>query len=203
MPESDSVAVVLGRFEALVGSGLAHVLGTDPRLRVLDSDLEEAALERVVAQQRPRVVIVGDAVEYDLLTRLKASESLTGVLVLVHAPGRLCGTLLLDIGVSCLGWGVSDSDLLTAIQLAAHGKPAFLCADGIRIEPEHSGDASRLTRREAEVMELLKGRCTNAEIADALCISVETARTHVCRILQKRNVHSRRELTGMPARGRK
>lgn len=35
------VTAVLGRFEPLVASGLAHALATDPRLLVVDSDLED------------------------------------------------------------------------------------------------------------------------------------------------------------------
>jgi len=195
MPEIVSVAVVVGRFEALVGRGLVNVLGTDPRLRVLDSDLEEAALERVIAQQRPQVAILGEEVDYTLLTRLTTSQSLTGVLVLAHAPGRLCGTMLLDIGVSCLPRNASDSDLLTTVQLAAHGKPTFLCTDGTRIEP----GTSRLTSRETEVLELLARHYTNAAIAGALQISIETVRTHVRSVLQKYNVQSRRDLAGVRA----
>jgi DNA-binding CsgD family transcriptional regulator len=51
-----------------------------------------------------------------------------------------------------------------------------------------------LTPREAEVMELLQGGRSNAEIAAALHVSIETVRTHARRIYRKLGVRTRREL---------
>ena len=50
---------------------------------------------------------------------------------------------------------------------------------------------SDLTDRELEVLSLLAEGKTNAEIAEALCISVRTASTHVCNILSKLGVQNR------------
>jgi non-specific serine/threonine protein kinase len=50
-----------------------------------------------------------------------------------------------------------------------------------------------LSPRERDVLRLLAEFCTNAEIAEALVISVRTAETHVEHILRKLDVHDRRE----------
>ncbi|BAZ46569.1 two component transcriptional regulator, LuxR family protein [Chondrocystis sp. NIES-4102] len=42
-----------------------------------------------------------------------------------------------------------------------------------------------LTERELEVLELIVGGCSNAEIAEKLYITVGTVKTHVCHILNK------------------
>lgn len=51
-----------------------------------------------------------------------------------------------------------------------------------------------LTRRQAEVALLLARRRTNPEIADQLCISTHTVRSHVEAVMAKLSVHDRREV---------
>ena len=51
-----------------------------------------------------------------------------------------------------------------------------------------------LTPREADVLELLQGGATNAQIAQALAIGLETVRTHARNIYRKLGISSRREL---------
>jgi DNA-binding NarL/FixJ family response regulator len=51
-----------------------------------------------------------------------------------------------------------------------------------------------LTPREADVLELLQDGSTNAQIAHALSIGVETVRTHARNIYRKLGISSRREL---------
>jgi DNA-binding NarL/FixJ family response regulator len=53
--------------------------------------------------------------------------------------------------------------------------------------------ASRLTRREKEVLALLAEGADNDAIAQALVISPQTARTHIQNVLSKLGVHSRLE----------
>jgi len=48
-----------------------------------------------------------------------------------------------------------------------------------------------LTRREQDVLQLLAEGKTDIEIAEALCISLRTANTHVCHILNKMGVENR------------
>jgi DNA-binding CsgD family transcriptional regulator len=59
---------------------------------------------------------------------------------------------------------------------------------GVSIDP-----SARLTRREREVLVLLRYRLTDAEIADQLFISQRTANHHVSSILGKLGAANRRE----------
>lgn len=67
------------------------------------------------------------------------------------------------------------------------------------LEEHRSGpDATRLrelglTRREAEVLELVAIGRTNAQIADVLVVSPATVRKHLEKIYAKLGVHSRTE----------
>ncbi len=58
-----------------------------------------------------------------------------------------------------------------------------------------AGGRSRLTQREHDVLELIKRRFSNREIADALRIKESTVKFHVGNIFVKQNAVSRRELT--------
>ena len=51
-----------------------------------------------------------------------------------------------------------------------------------------------LTPREADVLELLQDGATNAQIAQALSIGLETVRTHARNIYRKLGISSRRDL---------
>lgn len=54
--------------------------------------------------------------------------------------------------------------------------------------------ASRLTRREREVLGLILLRCSNAQIAERLGLALPTVKTHVRGLLRKLGAASRREL---------
>jgi hypothetical protein len=55
---TDAVTVLLGRFGTIVARGLAGVLGDDPRIRVLASDLDAEALVAEARRCKPRVAVV-------------------------------------------------------------------------------------------------------------------------------------------------
>ncbi|MGH3090371.1 MAG: helix-turn-helix domain-containing protein [Rubrobacteraceae bacterium] len=62
--------------------------------------------------------------------------------------------------------------------------------DGLRAKIE----AADLTPKEREVLALLLNRSTNREIADKLCLSSNTVKTHVHNVLKKLGLHGRQEL---------
>ena len=55
--------------------------------------------------------------------------------------------------------------------------------------------ARALTRREADVLDALTDRSSNAEIAARLCLSERTVESHVSAVLRKLQLSSRYELT--------
>ncbi len=74
------------------------------------------------------------------------------------------------------------------------GTGAASTARAILAEPvEAASPLSPLTRREREVLSLVAGGATNAQIADRLVISVGTAKSHVARILRKLGAANRVE----------
>lgn len=187
------VTVVIGRFEPLVAHGLLHVLNVEPFM-VLASDLEQVALERAIARERPQMVILTEEVAYPLLAQLKSTDPAVRILVLARNPTPLQGTMLLANGATCVAANASPADLLAAARLAAEGGSAFLSADGQRVQRPSADRVRQLTRREAEVYKHLGKGNSDAVIALEMEISVGTVRAHVRAVFRKLNVKSRREL---------
>ena len=60
-----------------------------------------------------------------------------------------------------------------------------------KISVSDSADALNLTERETQVLKLIVDGFSNAEIAEQICVSIHTAKAHVCNILQKLSVEDR------------
>ncbi len=69
--------------------------------------------------------------------------------------------------------------------------------DTVEVLPQESSVLALLTKREAEVVELIGYGHSNRDIADILYISEHTVKDHTKNIYRKLNVHSRFELTAL------
>ena len=195
MDERGPVTVLLARFEDLVEAGLRSLIGEDPSLRVVASDVALGELDAAIAQHAPRVALVnfGSLRSPGEIRRLSAAHPDTRLIVLANhpTPGE-CAQLLALGATACLGKTVQGRDVLNTIHLASRG---------LHVLP-HSTPATSstwllpdlLTPREADVLEELQRGRSNAEIAMALSVSVETVRSHARSVFRKLGVHSRREL---------
>jgi DNA-binding NarL/FixJ family response regulator len=202
--EDGYVTVVLGRVDPLLSYGLQNLLTATGHFLILHDCLEDAAIERVVVEQAPRVVILDETAGHDLLACLKSHQPSLGVLVLVHRPPPVIGTTLVAIGATCVARNASLADIVTAVQLAAKGEPLFFSGNGDQLA--RNGDqlarsgptvAGVLTKRETETFELLRLGWSYARIGRALQVSPETARTHTISICRKLSVKGKQRLIGV------
>lgn len=195
------IAVVLGRFDALLGHGLTQMLRGDPSLRIIGADLDRTALEHAVVAQAPRVVILDETtvVEPSILERLRVAQPAIGIIVLAHLPTVAYGMRLLAGGASCVAKEARAADILAAIHIAADGRCVFADVDGHLVD-RSAPVAASLTPREMEVLEYLSRGRSHAEIARELQLGIETIRTHSAHIRTKLGVSSKRDLIGMPIR---
>jgi DNA-binding NarL/FixJ family response regulator len=194
------IAVVLGRFDALLSRGLTQILCEDRSVQIVGADLDRVALEDAVASKAPQVAILDEAavVQPTVLERLRAAQPAIGIVVLAHLPTTAYGMRLLARGASCLSKDVSGADILAAIYIAADGRRVFADVDGHLVERNHSATAASLTPREVEVLEYFSKGLSHGEIAHALQLGVETIRTHSAHIRGKLGVRSNRDLIGLP-----
>jgi DNA-binding NarL/FixJ family response regulator len=212
------ITVVLSRFEDLVARGLRGFIEDDGALNIAAADVEQADLDRTLTSIRPSVALLnfGSLRTAADLHRLSTSHQATRFLVLANRPTLAEANQMLAFGASaCLSKETEARDILSAIHLAsrglqvlprttpsANGQPPA----GDDTPKAQSGAAFRgpelLTPREADVLAHLQDGQSNAEIAHALHVGIETVRTHRRNIYRKLGVRTRRELATLSLRRR-
>jgi DNA-binding NarL/FixJ family response regulator len=202
-----SIRVLLCDDQALVRSGFRMILETREDIEIV-GEAEDGAQALELAQRRqPDVVLMDvrmpvlDGVE--ATRRLVESGSESRVLILTTFDLDEYVYEALRAGAS--GFLIKDvqpAQLVDAIRVVARGEallaptvtrrlldrfaPALPASPG---EPPH--ELSSLTERELEVLGLLAGGLSNAELAERLFLSETTVKTHVSSILRKLGLRDR------------
>jgi DNA-binding NarL/FixJ family response regulator len=201
MPSHAPITVVLAHFDDLFAGGLRKLIDSDPSLLVVAADVQHRRIGVVLRAHRPDVAIldIGALAKLAEVRELTSSHPATQLLLLGHDPAPAECAQALAFGASaCLGRDTQSRDVINAIHLASRG---------LQVIPRVAGSAGSglltpsalLTRREVEVLPLLQRGDSNAQIALALGVGVETIRTHARNIYRKLGVHTRRELAVPPA----
>jgi DNA-binding NarL/FixJ family response regulator len=188
------ITVAIARFEDLLGLGLRAVLADDPSMAVIAQDFEYDRIGVVLQAHRPDVLIldVDQVVDLALVRELSSEHPETHLILLGDGLSNLESAQLLAFGASaCLGKATQARDVRTAIHLASRGLQVM--PRGAAAGPLHTA-GGMLTQREGDVLLLLREDRSNAQIALALQIGVETVRTHARSVYRKLGVPSRRAL---------
>ena len=187
--------VALAHFEDLIARGLRALIEEDESLELIGYDLDEPALRAALAGRAPDVTLLNFGslrTPYDV-HELHTSFPATRFIVLASRPTPSEANQMISFGATaCLGKETQGRDVLSAIHLASRGLHVLPKARVTNLY-EAAGPES-LTSREADVLSLLQQGHSNAEIALALSVGIETVRTHVRNVLRKTGVDSRREL---------
>jgi len=194
----DPVKLVVGRFEDLIARGLRSLLAEDENIELVASDVEMEALDALLTEHEPTVAVInfGSLRSPVEVNRLRLAHPETRLLVLANRPTPSeCSQMLAFGATACLSKETQARDILNAIHLASRG---------LHVLPRSAAEGSAdqlgpelLTPREADVLEHLRAGRSNAEIALALSVSVETIRTHRRNIYRKLGVRTRRELASL------
>src|SRR5438477_8669610 len=197
------VTVVSARFEDLVSIGLRKLIAEDPNLRLLASDVDLDRLEDVIDEHAPAVVLLnyGSLPNPAYVYQLHQGAPETHIVVLANAPTAAEANQLLSFGATaCVSKETQGRDIINAMHLASRGMhvlPRSTPASPSGFEHLDIPGPDLLTRREADVLELLQRGMTNAQIAHELSIGLETVRTHARNIYRKLGVATRRDLARM------
>ena len=198
MPRTDAVTILLSRFEDLVALGLRALVAQDPHLQIVADDVPVEVLPAALVEHRPRVAIVnfGSLRTSVEVHHLASAQKGTRMLVLANRPSPAEANQMLSFGATaCLSKETQARDILNVIHLASRGLQV-LPRSATPLTPEPPGP-EMLTPREAEVLDHLRAGASNAQIAQALHVSIETVRTHARSVFRKLGVASRRELRNM------
>jgi DNA-binding NarL/FixJ family response regulator len=194
---NDKITVLLVDDHALVRRGFRRLLEDDDSLSVVGeaSDGEEAI--RMVDELKPQVVVMDAAMPGTgglAATRaILAKRPDAAILMLsMHSEETLVGQAL-DAGAK--GYVLKnalDLDLAAAVKRVAAGEQVL---DPAVIKPEsRSGERSRLSPRELEVLQLICDGLSNREIAAKLGLSANTVAVHRANIMNTLGVHKTAEL---------
>jgi DNA-binding NarL/FixJ family response regulator len=205
---TDSLRVVVADDQALVRSGFGMILAADG-IEVVASVADGAAAVDAVRRTRPDVVLMDIRMpEVDGLEatrRILADPGDPGApKVLILTTFDLDRYVYAALSAGASGFLLKDvtpEQLVAAVRLVRSGDallaPAItrrlverFAARDDRVSTLHR-DLSALTPRELEVLELLAGGLSNAELAARLQLSEATVKTHVARILAKLRLRDR------------
>lgn len=208
MPTHAPITVVLAHFDDLFAEGLRELIERDPSLAIVAADVGYGRIGVVLRAHRPAVAILdlGAVGKLAEVRELSSDHPATRLVLLGGDPAPAECAQLLAFGASaCLGRDTQSRDVINAIHLASRGLQVIPRAPrGAGPAPVAPG-GGLLTKREAEVLPLLQRGDSNAQIALALQVGVETVRTHARNIYRKLGVSTRRELAAasggeLPAR---
>jgi DNA-binding NarL/FixJ family response regulator len=196
--------VLIADDQALVRGGFRAILAADPGIEVV-AEAGDGAEAVAAAATLPADVAVID-VRMPVMDGIEATR-------LIIRSAQACRVLMLttfDLDVHVydafragasgfLLKTVSPEDLVSSVHAAYNGDCLLAPAVTRRLVERfvsspvpHEGDRlSRLTDREREVLRLVAGGLSNAEIAGTLFVSLGTVKTHVGRILAKLGLRDR------------
>ena len=199
------IRVLLADDHALIRSGVAAILGSDPEIEVVGQVDDGAAAVTAAARQQPDLVLMD--VQMPGVDGISATSQ-----VLAACPGtRVMVLTLFDLDeyvVGALRAGASGflikttpaTELITAVKTCAAGEATFGPSVIARLVENYVGRPQRavpdarlagLTPRERDVLHAMAKGLSNAEIGLELYLAETTVKTHVARILAELGVRDR------------
>ena len=191
--------ILIADAHPIVRIGIHSLLSSEPDLEVVGEVAHGGELESAIARVTPDLLILDvNLPELDAIAttrRLAKRYPELGILILTACDGEEIIFGLLEAGVT--GYVLKEeppTNLLSAIRAVAEGQ-MWLSSRVAHLVVRKAVAAwgpltvsqglSALTEREQEVLALIGQGLSNQQIADALCISVGTVRSHLNRIYDK------------------
>ena len=194
------VNLVLAEQHVLVAEGLKMLLAAQDDLDVLGLAHHSGQAIELAAKHQPTVLVLdAELPTRDLeetLAAARASAPTTRLLVLAGDAHPATTPAVLAAGADgCLAKDCSSRQVATAIrQLAAGGQAPVAAAEApAGRDPSMELMVRTLTFREREILGLLTGGLTTRGIAQQLCLTYQTVRTHLYNVFVKLGVHSQLE----------
>lgn len=207
------IRVLLADDQALIRAGYKMILDSEPDLEVVGEAANGRDAVFLARTTRADVVLMDirmpevDGIE--ATRRIAADDDLAGVRILVLTTFENDENVLLAVRAGAsgfLGKNVGPDELIQAVRIVAAGD-ALLSPKATRGLVRHVLDRpeavptpatvaalTHLTDREREVVILVAHGLSNDDIAERLCLSPLTAKTHVNRAMTKLAARDRAQL---------
>ena len=205
------IRVLVADDQALVRGSFRLLVDTAPDLDVVGEAATGAEAVEIATREKPDVLLMDirmpemDGIE--ATRQITGSEPTAGVRVLILTTFDLDEYVYAALRAGASGFLLKDTppaDLLAAIRIVAAGDALLAPAVTRRLIAEFArrpepgqrpaGTLEGVTDREREVLILIARGLSNTEIAQALHVTMATAKTHVSRLLAKLGARDRAQL---------
>ncbi len=203
------VTLVIAEDQRLFRQSLRLLLEREPDLSVLGEATDGREAFDLVTQLKPDMVLMD--VDMPKLDGVTATRLIRGCLpetkVLMLSVHDDDARIVAAVRAGACGYILKDADhqeFLRIIRASARGeavlspfmpdgfaRTAFAAMD--RVRAEEPGGLAALTEREREILAFAAAGRGNKEIADQLCVSADTVKTHLHHIYRKLGVTGRVE----------
>jgi DNA-binding NarL/FixJ family response regulator len=204
-----TVSVLVADDEALLRTAFAALIEAEEDLRVAGEAADGKQAVELAARLSPDVVLMD--VRMPVMDGIEATRLITQMpsppRVLILTTFDLDKYVFEALRAGASGFALKSrplEELLSALRIVAEGEALLAPSVTRRLiahfsrtgqGPVDSGrDFTQLTDREREVLSLVARGLSNAELADALHVSLPTVKTHVSRILTKLDARDRTQL---------
>ncbi|WP_433175970.1 response regulator [Actinoallomurus sp. CA-150999] len=202
------IRVVIVDDQTIVRAGFAALLAAQPDIDVVGQCGDGREAVRLTEAHRPDVVLMDIRMPkmdgIDATKRILADPSNGSTRVLMLTTFDVDEYVYEALSAGASGFLLKDStadDLVAAVRVVARGD-ALLApqvtgrlirefARQRRDRPKPAPGLATLTARETEVLQLIAGGLSNAEIAARLVVSEHTVKTHVARVFTKLGLRDR------------
>lgn len=201
---SKSIRILIADDHTIVRQGLARLLEEQPDLKVVaESTNGQFAYEQSLVL-KPDIVILDIAMPrmngIEAAKRIRKDLPKTKILILSMYSHEHYIDELLEAGVS--GYLLKDSsgrDIIKAIHAALRNETSlspYISKKLVKnyLSPKKSSSGmeryKKLTNREREVFQLIAEGHSTRQIADMLCVSISTVKSHRAKIMEKLNIYT-------------
>jgi DNA-binding NarL/FixJ family response regulator len=209
MIHSKQITVLLAEDHAIVRQGLCALLNTEGHFMIVGQARTGREAVEMAASLRPDVILMDIAMP--VLNGLEATRQILAanpaakvVILYAHSDDEYIERTSAAGVVGFLEKQTSAEILTKAIREVASGKSFFSPSIAKRLSHEGKPrdrdgalrrNGSRLTSREAEVLQLVAEGSANKQVASLLGISIKTVEKHRQHLMDKLNIHDTAGLT--------
>ena len=200
-----SVKIIIADDHKIMRDGLRNLLEKESGLEVIAEAKNGREAIQLTEQLRPDIVIMD--ISMDDLNGMDATRAIVGkgwgtkvIALSMHADKRFVAGMFEAGAMAYLLKDCAYNELIQAIRQTVSGR-TYLCSmiSGVvirdYIQRMRKSEASLLSPREKEILQLLAEGSTTKRIADQLKVSVKTVETHRQHVMEKLNIFSIAELT--------